>query len=570
MKASFPVKKASLSLGGHLFLTAIVFGTVACNGVIGGVGGEPIGPGPGGNTPPGTGGAAGGGVTPPNAVDPGTKVLHRLNSTEYNNTIADVLGAKMQPANSSWLGGEIGGFDNIAAVLDVDEAQYKRYFDTAELVANDVFAAADSKAKVLTCVTEDAACVNGIIGATGKRLFRRPLSTDEIGTFNKVYAAGKMQGENHENSIKLVLRALLSSAEFVYRVEIDPTPNAPAKHPLNAFELASRLSYFLWSSAPDDTLLAAAENGSLAQDTAIKAQVDRMLNDPVKGARFVENFSGQWLGARKLPEHGANATLFPDWSAALAQSLTKEMYMYFSDFIKSDRPWTEFMKADMNFVDAPIAKLYGMPAGSAAMQRVENKTDNRFGFAGLGGFLSMSSLAERTSPTTRGRWILSNLLCAPTPDPPAGVPDLGEVGGLDPTKNVRLALEEHRKNATCAACHKSLDGYGLALENFDAVGKYRTTYPDGSTIDTSADVDGVKFNGLQGLADNVSSDPRFSECVGEFLFKYGLGRMVTDTDRPYLKAVNEEWVKGPQSVRRLVQGLVLAETFRSRTGAAAK
>jgi hypothetical protein len=210
-----------------------------------------------------------------------------------------------------------------------------------------------------------------------------------------------------------------------------------------------------------------------------------------------------------------------------------------------------------------------MPAGTQAMQRVENTTDNRFGFAGLGGFLTLSSLGTRTSPTLRGRWILSNLLCQEPPPPPKNVPDLGGVGGLDPTKNVRVALEQHRQNALCAACHKSFDGYGLSLENFDAIGKYRTTYADGTAIDVSANIDGVTFSGIQGMADTVSQDPRFGTCIAEFMFKYGLGRLTTVTDEPYLAKVQEDWMKGTPTIRRLVQSLVLAETFRSRHGIAA-
>ncbi|HET6284086.1 MAG TPA: DUF1592 domain-containing protein [Polyangia bacterium] len=546
MRTSFDLRS------GYLLCATLACTALACAGDIGGAG-PATGPGP-----------AGGGA----GVDPGTKGIHRLNSVEYNNTVADLLGSTLQPANSSWLGGEIGGFDNIASVLDVDEAQYKRYFDAAGTIADDVFAAPALKARVMVCATEDAACVQNIISTNGRRLFRRPLSSEEVTIFNKVYTAAKGLGETHEGSAKQVLRAFLSSADFLYRIETDPTPNSLTKHPLNAYELASRLSYFLWSSAPDDVLLAAAADNSLLQDAKLGTSVDRMLNDPAKSTRFVENFVGQWLGARKLPDHAADPKIFPDWSAALASSLTREMYLYFGDFLKSDRSWLEFMKADFNFVDGPVAKLYGMPATTAA-QRVEVTTDRRLGFAGLGGFLSMSSLGTRTSPTTRGRWILSNLLCQEPPPPPKDVPDLGGVGGLDPTKNVRVALEAHRVNPTCAACHKNFDGYGLSLENFDGIGKFRSTYPDGTAIDVSAELDGVSFSGIEGLADTVSKDPRFSACIAEFLFKYGLGRLTTNADEPYLAAIQDEWLKGTPSIRRLVQSLVLAETFRSRHATAA-
>jgi hypothetical protein len=558
MKASFDSvseSKMPASHTGHLFATALVCGVLACSGQVG----DPVDPGPGGN-------GGNGGVEPP-AVDPGTKTVHRLNSAEYNATIADVLGTKLQPANASWLGAEVEGFDNNALVLDVDEAQYKRYFDTAELVADDVFAAANLKAKVLTCATEDAACVKSIISTTGRRLFRRPLTGDEVGTYNTVYTAARGLGENHEGGVKQVLRALLSSSEFLYRVEFDPNPSSPTKHPLAPFELASRLSYFLWSSAPDDALLDAAADSSLTQDAKLRAQVDRMLADPVKSGRLVENFAGQWLGARKLPDHPADAKLFPQWSSQLAGSLTKEMYLYFNEFLTGNRPWVDFMTADINFVDANMAGLYGVTATTPTPQQMEIKTDKRVGFAGLGGFLAVSSLGDRTSPTLRGRWILRNLLCSDPPEPPAGVAGLAATG-LDPTKNVRVALEEHRKMPACANCHSLFDPMGLSLEQFDAIGKFRTTYSDGSTIDPSAELDGVKFSGLEGLAGVISKNDKFSECVSEVLFKYGLGRTIDETDRPYLHKVQTEWKKGTGNLRTLVQSLVLAETFRYRHGSA--
>jgi Protein of unknown function (DUF1592)/Protein of unknown function (DUF1588)/Protein of unknown function (DUF1587)/Protein of unknown function (DUF1595)/Protein of unknown function (DUF1585) len=561
MKASFDPgarsRMPALRLGGML-CAALVCGAVACQGQIGG---GPSGNGPGGGASgPGPLGAG---------VDPGTKGIHRLNSVEYNNTVADVLGTTLQPASSAWLGGEIGGFDNIASVLDIDDAQYQRYFDAAGAIADDVFAAPALKAKILVCTTQDAACVQSIIGTTGRRLLRRPLTPDDIATYNKVYAAAMGLGETHEGSVKQVLRALLSSSEFLYRIETDPTPDSLTKHPLGAYELASRLSYFLWSSAPDDVLLAAAADNSLLQDATLRTTIDRMLADPNKSTRFVQNFVGQWLGARKLPDHAADPTIFPDWSAPLATSLTQEIYLYFTEFLNNDRSYLDFMKADVNFVDANVAKLYGVPAGTGSgMQRVEITSDQRFGFAGLGGFLALSSQATRTSPTLRGRWILSNLLCQEPPPPPKGVPDLGGVGGLDPTKNIRVALEAHRQSAACAACHSSFDGYGLSLENFDAIGRYRTTYADGSAIDASAQLaGGISFSGLQGLADTVSKDPRFSQCIAQFMFTYGLGRLVTPADQPYLAKVNADWLKGTPTIRRLVQSLVLADTFRFRNGA---
>jgi hypothetical protein len=557
---------------------ALFCGAMACNGAIDDATGLTPSPGAAGIGGPagvaGTGGAgqgsagqgsAGTGV----ALPAGSKGVHRLNSTEYNATITDVLGTKLQPANSSWLGGEFHGFDNIAAYLDVDEPQFQRYFDTAGLIADDVFAAADLKAKIMTCATTDAACVQSIIGATGRRLFRRPLEAAEVTTYKAVYDKARELGETHELSVKHVLRALLSSAEFVYRVEIDPNPASNVKHPLNPYELASRLSYFLWSSAPDDTLLAAAGDGSLMNDAMITATVDRLLADPIKGQRFIENFSGQWLGARKLPNHATDASVFPDWTTPVAQSLTKEMYLYFAEFVKTDRPWSEFMAADFNFVDANTAKFYGVaaPAGGA-MTRMEIKTDKRVGFTGLAGFLASSSLPARTSPTLRGGIVLKKLLCKEPPPPPKDVPELGAAGGFDPTKNVKVALEQHRTQMSCAVCHAMFDPFGLAMEQFDGIGKFRTTYSDGSTIDPTGVLSGQAFMGIEGVSQVVANDPRFNECAAEYLFTYGMGREAKPADAADLKAIEDAWKAGTPSFRRLVQTLALSQTFRTRHGGA--
>ena len=276
----------------------------------------------GGTTTGGAGTGSGGSTPPPLPVDPGSKGVHRLNSNEYNATVADVLGTQLQPANSSWLGGEIGGFDNVASVLDIDATQYKRYYDAAGLISDDVFATAALKAKVVTCsIADDAACVQSVVSNTGRLLFRRPLTVDEVTTYKGVYDAARKQGETHDGSLKQVLRSLLCSAGFLFRIEVDPNPASTDKHPLDAYELASRLSYFLWSSAPDEGLLAQAADNSLTQDDKLVAAVDRMLADPKKSSRLVENFAGQWLGARKLPDHAAAPNVFPDWSPALATSL---------------------------------------------------------------------------------------------------------------------------------------------------------------------------------------------------------------------------------------------------------
>jgi len=253
--------------------------------------------------------------------------------------------------------------------------------------------------------------VSGIIGNLGLHLFRRPLKPTEVTNYKTVYTAAQGQGEAHEGALKYVLSALLSSSEFLYRMEFDPNPNSAEKHPLSAYELATRLSYFLWSTAPDDALLAAAADSSISKDETLKSTVDRLLGNAANQARFVQNFYGQWLGGRRVAEHAVAPDVYTAWNPALADSLAQEMYAYFADFLNTDRSWLEFLTADENFVDGPLATLYGMPAPPAGTrQKVSVTTDKRVGFLGLAGFLAQSSLDRRTSPTLRGRWIMINLL----------------------------------------------------------------------------------------------------------------------------------------------------------------
>ncbi len=504
--------------------------------------------------------------------DPGYKAIHRLNTAEYNATVEDVLGTTFQPANANWRGGELGGFDNIATVLGVDEAQYARYFEAAQILATEVFASEELRTRFVSCDASQAACVRTSIESAGLRLLRRPLAADEVATYERVYDEALELGDEPLAALELAFRALLSSAEFLFRIEVDPQPDWTEPHPLSGFELASRLSYFLWSSAPDDELLLLAADESL-QDTAIlSAVVDRMLDDP-RSERLISNFSGQWLGARQVISHPV-APQFYNWSPEVARAARDEMLLYFSEFFRNERSWFEFPTADINFIDGWLALLYGMPTPLDSHERVEYVEDERAGFFGLAGFLAVTSFDRRTSPSLRGRWIANNLLCMKMPDPPPDVPKLPE--GQDASAlNVRQALELHRQNPTCAACHELFDAYGLALEEYDAIGQHRSEYPDGTPVEASGtlpgsaeDSEGRVVQGLDGLASAVATDPQFARCLTEKLFTYGLGRLVTAGDAPYLEQVEREWAAAGEipSVRRLIRTLIESKPFRFRRG----
>jgi hypothetical protein len=522
---------------------------------------------------------AGGSVT---ALDPGSKEMHRLNSTEYNTTIADTLGTALEPASGNWRGGELAGFDNIASVLSVDEAQYQRYFEAAKALATDVMASDKLRARFVSCQLAEPACATACITTAGLRLLRRPLEPQELRTYQRVFDSARALGDDASAAFTLVLQAMLSSAEFVYRIEVDPTPESTAGHPLGPYELASRLSYFLWSSAPDDALLDAASNGSLLRGDLLSATVDRMLDDP-RSERLATNFAGQWLGAREVLSHPV-APKFYRWSQHAARAASAEILLYFSEFFRSGRSWFEFASADINYVDPALAGVYDIPTASdryGMMERVEHHADQRAGFFGLAGFLAITSLDRRTSPSRRGRWIASNLLCSNPPPPPANVPDLegDEDSAEDPSAalNVRQSLERHRQDPGCATCHALFDPYGLALERYDAIGAYRSVYDDGAPIDASVTLppsaeqpSGPTFEGLDGLSRAVSANPRFGACLAKKLFTYGLGRVVTTADDPHLQAALREWLAEGQtpSIRRLIHALVSSEAFRSRRGAA--
>jgi hypothetical protein len=535
----------------YLAMAALV-GSVACTGSVTGDTGST--PDPGSTEKPSPNGAA---------VKPGRGEMHRLNATEYNATVADVLGTTLRPANANWRGGEIEGFDNVASVLGIDPTQFGLYVDAAEQLAADVFKSPTLKAKFVTCATaDDAACVKDVISKAGLHIFRRPVRASELATYQKVYEAARKQGQAHDGALQHVFWSLLSSAEFLYRMELPA--KGSGKRALDGFEMASRLSYLLWSSAPDDALLGAAASNALASDNDVQSAVERMLADG-KSDRFIESFAGQFLGARKVATHAVAPERFPQWTPTVASSAMNEMYLYFQDFLRNDVPWTQFLKHDVNFVNAPLAPLYGMQnVTGMALTRVSDTTDKRYGFMGLAGFLALSSMDRRTSPTLRGKWVLGNLLCQEPPPPPKDVPKL-EVGGKDlDNGNVRQILEAHRVRPDCAGCHALFDPFGLALEKYDAIGQYRETYGDMSPIDdTTTSLAGAPFAGLDGAAEVVTNDPAFKSCLTHKLFVYGLGRTPGGDDAAWIKELEEQWATGDLTLKRLILSLTKSVPFRN-------
>jgi hypothetical protein len=361
---------------------------------------------------------------------------------------------------------------------------------------------------------------------------------------------------------------VLVSPKFLFRVQQDPAGAAPGQiYSLTDLDLASRLSFFLWSSIPDDELLQLAEQGRLAEPAILDQQVRRMLADP-KASALVSNFGGQWLWLRNLRTKTPNADLFPELDDNLRDALQKETEFLLADQIRSDASIVELLSADYTFVNERLARHYGIPnVYGSHFRRVRYPDDRRAGLLGHGSILTATAYENRTSPVIRGKWLLENLLGAPPPPPPPNVPALRENGEGERPTTVRERIEAHRKNPVCASCHAQMDPLGFALENFDAVGKWRVVDVEAKEpIDASGVlVDGKKFNGpaeFRSLLLERQHD--FVTTVAEKLLTYGLGRGVEYYDMPVIRHIVRNAAAHEYRWSAVIAGIVTSKPFLQR------
>jgi hypothetical protein len=532
---------------------------------------EPSRSGSGGMPSAGSAGSAGigtGGSSampgPEPAGDVGSIPIHQLSAREYNNTVRDLLGTKLTPG-SAFQSFEAAGFDTLAAAGVMNSRKVADYFSAAGALATELFADAARRASIVTCqpaAADDTACAKSIIETFGLRAWRRPLEASEAADLVTRYQAALSLGLDHQGAVQQVVRILLASPQFIYRIEFDP--DATTVHALSGYELASRLSYLLWSSMPDAALLAAAPGGALQSPERLAQEVERLLADP-RSQELVDNFAAQWLGSRRLTDHAVDTGVYPAWSPALGAAMQREMAAYFDDFLHGQQTYDHFLTSNVNFVDSSLASLYGLPdPGRAGLTRVQNTTGQRVGFLGLAGFLTHTSRLDRTAPSIRGKWVVNSLKCLELELPPnLTPPPLGEPGAGETERQV---LEAHRANPSCAGCHNVLDPVGLGLEHFDGIGRYREKYENGLPVDSVGKLtDGSSFEGLLQLADALSKDPSFVACAARKLFVYGLGRK-TDGSEAYIDQIVTRWQAQGLSLRNLLKALVASDTFRSRHG----
>jgi hypothetical protein len=424
-----------------------------------------------------------------------------------------------------------------------------------------------SRRRILSCeaAAQNETCAREILGKLARRAYRRPVTDDDVAPLLEFYRDGAREG--FDAGIQLALKRLLVAPEFLFRIEQDPAGTAPgAVYPVSDLTLASRLSFFLWSSIPDEELLGVAERGELRNPATLERQVQRMLADE-RATAFVENFAGQWLYLRNLDAVVPVQSVFPDFDDTLRQSLKRETELFFGSIVQEDRSALDLLRADYTFVNERVARLYGLPnIKGNHFRRVTLAADNpRRGLLGQGSILTVTSYPDRTSPVVRGKWILENLLGVPPPPPPPDVPDLEDSRSSGRTLTIRERLAEHRGNPTCASCHALMDPLGFALENFDAVGVWRTIDDTGAAIDAAGTLpDGTAFAGVDEFRAALVNSDLFVLTLTEKLLTYGLGRGVEAYDQPAVRAIVRDAAASDYRFSALITGVVQSPPFQMR------
>ncbi len=402
-----------------------------------------------------------------------------------------------------------------------------------------------------------------VIRRLATRAFRRPATDDEVVRLVKLTELARGEGDNFEQSIQVALQAILISPHFLYRMELDPAGQEGKPRDLNDFEVASRLSYFLWSSMPDDALLKVAAEGKLRQDNNLEKQSRRMLTD-AKSKSLAENFAGQWLELRSLEMRTPDKQLFPQYDDGLKMAMRTETEMFFAAIVREDRPIFDLLSADFTFANEKLAKLYGLQDVSGnEFRRVSLAGTERGGLLTQASILTVTSNPNRTSPVKRGKWILENILGTPPPPPPPNVPELVEAKAGEAKGTLRERLEQHRANPGCASCHKSMDPLGFAMENFDAIGAWRDKEGD-SPIDSAGQLpSGEKFRGAKELRELLltTRKPQFSRCLTEKLLTYAIGRGVEYADQCAIQKITAALEKDQFRFSRLVVEIVSSDPF---------
>jgi hypothetical protein len=438
-----------------------------------------------------------------------------------------------------------------------------------------------SRRKIFICKpaapADEQACATRILTNLGRLAYRRSIDKETLGALMDFYARGRehksreAQGRQpaasgFEAGIEAALQFILASPEFLIRFESDPkNVAANSVYRLGDVALASRLSFFLWSSVPDDQLLNAAAQGKLKDPVVLEQQVKRMLADP-RSKALIENFAEQWLHLRNLKNSGPDLQAFPDFDDNLRQAMKEETTLLFESIMKEDRNVVDLLSADYTFVNERLARHYGIPnVYGSQFRRVTVPSEARRGLLGQGSILTVTSYPNRTSPVERGKWILTNLLGVPPQPPPPNVPPLQDSSADGKVLSLRERMEQHRANPVCAGCHRQMDPIGFAMENFDGVGHWRTT-EDGAKIDPTGTLfNGASIDGIVGLRKALAANPRiFVGVMTEKMLTYALGRGIEYYDMPAVRKVLQEAEPKDYRFSSIVLGIVKSTPFQMR------
>jgi hypothetical protein len=503
--------------------------------------------------------------------DPGRVTIRRLNRAEYRNTIRDLLGVDFQPAED-FPSDDVGhGFDNMGDVLSLSPLLMERYIAAAEAIAD----MPQVLERILTCKPEGRRrrkeCARKVLGDLAFRAYRRPVAKEEIEMLVGFLDLADANGGKFEDGIRLGLQAVLVSPNFLFRVEAGPEGAEPGSiHPLGEFELASRLSYFLWQSMPDAELMELAGKGELR--ARLEDQVHRLLRDP-KSRALVDGFAEQWLQIRNLRNLTPDRRLFPGFDDDLRRAMETETEMVFEAVMREDRSILDLLEGDFTFVNGRLARHYGMPGVEGdEFRRVSLAGTPRRGILTHGSVLTVTSNPTRTSPVKRGKWVLEQVLGAPPPPPPPEVPDLKEDEDVVLSGTLRQRMEQHRRDPNCATCHEGMDSLGFALENFDAVGAWREK--DGAfPIDASGVFPGgAPFEDLAGMrAILASRKDQFARCLTEKMLAFALGRGLEYADRCAVDEVTSALAKDGYRFSALAAAIARTSAFQKlKSGGNAK
>ncbi len=497
--------------------------------------------------------------------------MARLNREQYNRTVRDVLGSQLRPADSFPLDETALGFDTIAAVQGLQPTHVDRYMSAARQLADEFMARGPGdpvRDHFIACdLSSGAECQLSTIRALANELWRRPVADDELTAFTALAANQPTPAQG----LHAALRALLVSAPFIFRVEMDPDPNSDVPHPVSAHELATRLSYLITGSSPDVQLRAAADAGTLLETETLVAEFQRLVAAPEQAQVVIDTFGAQWLNINAMDRAEPFREMFPDFDEELRAAMIAESKLFLLDFLNNDRALPGLFNAEFTYANQRLAQHYGLPETmSEELVEVSTAGTPRIGLLSHGSFLTATSNPTRTSPVKRGLFVLERLLCQAPPPPPADVdtdiepnPEAGEL-------SLRERLLAHQeKGPACFGCHQVMDAIGLGLENFDAIGSYREEDEFGA-IDATAELpsaDGsspTPFDGAAELAQILAQDERTVHCAVERLLEYGLGRALSSADQNMEYVVATTAKVNGESLRDALEALVVSETFRFR------